>query len=202
MAKLMTMNRIFVLCVATIAMSLPWGESTSTRPVAQGPDAVEKWFEELPHAKEKMTKLHFYFHDVVSGKNPTAVQVAKPKNAPSNSLPTDFGAISVIDDPLTVGPKPDSKLIGRAQGTYNSVSQEGIGLMMVLNYVFTDGIYNGSTLSVLGHNSILSQYREMPILGGTGYFRLARGIATAQTYFFNRTSLDAIVEYNLVVLHY
>ncbi|CAM8932344.1 unnamed protein product [Rhodiola kirilowii] len=42
----------------------------------------------------------------------------------------------------------------------------------------------------------------MPILGGTGVFRLARGVAIANTYYFNMTTFDAIVEYNVALLHY
>jgi len=40
----------------------------------------------------------------------------------------------------------------------------------------------------------------MPIVGGSGVFRLAQGIATAKTYWFNLTSGDDVVEYNVMVL--
>ncbi|KAI5671248.1 hypothetical protein M9H77_11612 [Catharanthus roseus] len=190
MANLITIT--FVFCVAAI-LTLPFGHGD--------PESVEKWFEKLPHTREKLTQIHFYLHDVVSGNNPTAVQVAHRNVTPA--LPTTFGSLVVIDDPLTVGPKPDSEFIGRAQGIYSSASQGEVGLLMAITYVFTNGkYYNGSTLSVLAHNPILHKSREMPIVGGTGVFRLARGIATAKTYFFNTTSLDAVVEYNLVVMHY
>ncbi|GFP89024.1 dirigent protein 23 [Phtheirospermum japonicum] len=151
--------------------------------VAQEPEAVQEWFNNLPNAKEKLTKIHFYFHDIVSGKNPSAIPI-------------------MMDDALTIGPEPDSKVIGRAQGIYGSASFEEIGLLMTLNYVFTDGEYNGSTLSVLGHNPVLHKYREMPIVGGSGIFRLARGVATARTFSLNVTTGDAVVEYNVFVLHY
>ncbi|KAG8368120.1 hypothetical protein BUALT_Bualt15G0012100 [Buddleja alternifolia] len=173
---------------------------THAKNIAQGPEAVEDWFKNLPNAKEKVTKLHFYFHDIVGGKNPSAITVAQ-----SNSTfqsPTFFGLIRMMDNALTVGPEPDSKIVGRAQGIYGSASFEEIGLLMTLNYVFTGDKYNGSTISVLGHNPILHKYREMPIVGGSGIFRLARGIATAQTIWFNLTTQDAVVEYNVIVLHY
>ena len=149
--------------------------------------------------REKLTHLHFYFHDVINGPNPTAVRVAGPQLM-SNS--TNFGFVAMIDDPLTAGPEPTSKRIGSAQGLYGSASQTEVGLLMVLNYVFTEGKFNGSTLSILGRNAILSEVREMPIVGGSGVFRFARGFALAKTYKFNATSLDAIVEYNVYVLHY
>ncbi|KAI3446234.1 hypothetical protein Pfo_002899 [Paulownia fortunei] len=168
--------------------------------IRQGPEAVQEWFKNLPSAKEKVTKLHFYFHDTVSGKNPSAITVAQSNFTLIS--PTGFGLVRMMDDALTIGPEPDSKIIGRAQGIYGSASLEEVGLLMTLNFVFTDGKYNGSTLSVLGHNPVFHKYREMPIVGGSGVFRLARGIATAQTVWFNITSGDAVVEYNVMVLHY
>ncbi|PON74470.1 Disease resistance response protein [Trema orientale] len=155
---------------------------------------------ELGFKREKLTHLHFYFHDVVSGRNPTAVKVAEA--ATTNTSSTNFGYVAVLDDPLTVGPNATSEQVGRAQGIYASASQTEVGLLMVLNYVFTEGKYNGSTLSILGHNAILSAVREMPVVGGSGLFRFARGYAEARTYMFNATTLDAIVEYNVYVLHY
>ncbi|PON38515.1 Disease resistance response protein [Trema orientale] len=154
----------------------------------------------LGFKQEKLTHIHFYFHDVVSGRNPTAVKVAQAPT--TNASAVSFGYVAVIDDPLTVGPEPTSKKIGSAQGIYVSASQSEIGLLMVQNYVFTDGRFNGSTLSILGHNAILNKVRELPIVGGSGVFRFARGYAEARTYVFNTTSLDAIVEYNVYVLHY
>ncbi|BAT85371.1 hypothetical protein VIGAN_04291000 [Vigna angularis var. angularis] len=150
--------------------------------------------------KEKLSHLHFFFHDIVSGPNPTAVRVAE---APStNSSSTLFGFIAMIDDPLTVGPEPGSKLVGKAQGVYGSAAQQETGLLMVMNFVFTEGKYNGSTLSLLGRNAVFSAVREMPIVGGSGAFRFARGYAQAKTHTFDLKTGDAVVEYNVYVFHY
>lgn len=108
----------------------------------------------------------------------------------------------MADDPLTVGPEPNSKLVGRAQGIYGSASQHEGGLLMVMNFAFVDGKYNGSTLSMLGRNMVLSATREMPIVGGSGAFRFARGYALARTHWYNVETGDAIVEYNVYVFHY
>ncbi|KAG5581919.1 hypothetical protein H5410_052546 [Solanum commersonii] len=123
--------------------------------VELGHNAVEKWFKKLPHSKQKVTKLHFYFHNIVSEKILIAVQIAQSNMTAKSS--TSFGSVTMIDDPLTVGPEPNST-IG--------------ALLMTLNFVFTTGKYNGSTLSVLGRNAF-QKYREMPIVGGSGVFRLA-----------------------------
>lgn len=148
---------------------------------------------------ETETKLHFYFHDIVTGSNPTAIRIAQAST--TNSSSSFFGALVMIDDPLTETPDPKSKLIGRAQGMYAMASQEEAGLMMVMNFHFVQGEYNGSTLAVLGRNAVMSGIREMPIIGGSKMFRFARGYAQAKTYQLDMSTGNAIVEYNVRVLH-
>ncbi|XP_061346414.1 pterocarpan synthase 1-like [Gastrolobium bilobum] len=158
----------------------------------------------LGFSEEKLTRLHFYFHDVVTGPKRSMVIVAEPNGKAKNSLP--FGTVVAMDDPLTAGPEPDSKLLGKAQGIYTSISQEAqedMGLMMVMTFAFSEGEFNGSTLSVLGRNMILRYpVREMPIVGGTGAFRFARGYAQGKFYSVDFTKGDAIVEYDVFVSHY
>ncbi|RWR82254.1 dirigent protein 22 [Cinnamomum micranthum f. kanehirae] len=150
--------------------------------------------------KEKMSHLHFYFHDIVSSRNPTAVQVAAAQT--TRKWQSMFGAVFMIDDALTEGPEPTSKLVGRAQGLYASASQDTLGLLMAMNFAFMDGKYNGSTLSVLGRNAVFLGVREMPVVGGSGVFRFARGYALAHTHWLDPKTADAIVEYNVYVMHY
>ncbi|KAH6789964.1 hypothetical protein C2S51_004970 [Perilla frutescens var. frutescens] len=133
--------------------------------IDQSPKSVESWLENLPNLKEKVVRFHFYFHDQVSGENPTAFPVAKASI--SHTSPTGFGLIRMIDDPLTVGPELESKMIGRLQGTYGKSSFEEISMLMTLNILFTEGEYNGSTLSLFGRDAILDEYREMSIVGGS-----------------------------------
>lgn len=150
--------------------------------------------------KEKLTHFRLYWHDIVDGPNPTAVTIVKP---PSNSSQTRFGLIRMIDNPLTQGPESGSKLLGRAQGFYASASQEDISLLMAQNFAFVEGKYNGSTIALMGRNSILNKVRELSVIGGSGLFRFARGYALATTQSYNASkSDDAVVEYNIYVLHY
>ncbi|XP_057849448.1 dirigent protein 23 [Cryptomeria japonica] len=150
--------------------------------------------------EEKISNLQFYFHDRISGNNVTAVNVA---SAPTTNISaTGFGLVYVMDDPLTEGPEPTSKLVGKAQGLYASASQEEVHLLMAVTYVFQDGEFNGSTLAVVGNNAVFNEVREMAIVGGSGKFRLARGYALAQTHSFDSQSGNAIVHYNVTVLHY
>lgn len=175
---------------------------TAKQAEAQSQGETENtWAKRIDTGKEVVTNLQFYFHDVVSGNSPTAVKIAKTSsNSSSLSL---FGNLLMVDDALTVGPDPESKVIGRARGMYGSASQSvlDMGLIMVMSYVFTDGIYDGSSFSLLSINPALHRVREMAIVGGTGLFRLARGYAIAQTYSFN-TAGDAIVHYNVTLCTY
>ncbi|KAI3774168.1 hypothetical protein L1987_48712 [Smallanthus sonchifolius] len=107
----------------------------------------------------------------------------------------------MADDVLTSGPEPNSTVVGRAQGIFASASMEDLGFLMTMNLAFSDGDFTGGGLSLLGRNPVLHEYREMPIVGGSGVFRMACGIATAKTNSFNLLG-DAVVEYNVVVSHY
>ncbi|KAG8371829.1 hypothetical protein BUALT_Bualt12G0003800 [Buddleja alternifolia] len=154
----------------------------------------------LDQKREKLTHLHFYFHDILSGANPTAVDVAQA--ATTNASATGFGLVRVMDEPLTESQNLSSKQVGRAQGIYTSADSRTVGLLMVLNFEFTEGKYNGSTLSLLGRNAVLSGVREMPIVGGSGLFRYATGYAQAKTREFDPATGNAIVEYNVFARHY
>ncbi|KAK4476641.1 hypothetical protein RD792_015801 [Penstemon davidsonii] len=158
----------------------------------------QKFSEQYPATKaatlEKTTHLHFYFHDIVSGKHPSTISVAGTKNA--------FGNVVIIDDPLTEGHEAKSKIVGRAQGSYAFSCQDKAGLLMVMTFAFEEGKYNGSSVSVLGRNRFLEKVREMPIVGGSGIFRFGRGYALAKTVRYNVKTGDAVVEYNMFVMHY
>lgn len=145
----------------------------------------------------KMTHLHFYFHDILHGKNPTGMQIIKPPHKSAGP----FGMTFMVDDPLTEKLEPTSKLVGRAQGIYSFASQHDIALLIVMNFAFSEGIYNGSSLSILGRNAIADTVREMPIVGGSGVFRFARGYALAKTVWSSANG-DVVVEYNVSVEHH
>ncbi|KAH7664326.1 Dirigent protein [Dioscorea alata] len=153
--------------------------------------------------KEKVTYLHFFLHDIISGSNPTAVLVAKPNNTNVGSgNPTPFGSVFAIDDPLTDGPELSSNVIGNAQGFYVSSSQDKLTLVLAVDFGFTTEEFNGSSISVFSRNPVLENDRELAIVGGRGKFRLARGFAKLHTYSLNGTNGDAIIEYNVTVFHY
>ncbi|KAJ8767094.1 hypothetical protein K2173_012685 [Erythroxylum novogranatense] len=166
----------------------------SSKPQAQDSGNL-KWVKRVVTEKETITNLQFYFHDILGGSNPTAARVAQAND--TNQSPTNFGAITMVDDPLTEEPDLSSKLIGRAQGLYGSSGQSEMSLIMVMSFSLLDGIYKGSSFVVLGRNLAMSPQREIPIVGGTGLFRMARGYAVAQSYSVDPNA--AVVSYNVTI---
>ncbi|KAL1346552.1 hypothetical protein HN51_020181 [Arachis hypogaea] len=146
---------------------------------------------------QKLTHLHFYYHDIRNDNNPTVVQIVDtPKNVPNG-----FGSIFAMDDVMTEGPELTSKQVGRAQGLFALASLQDLGMTMLTNFAFTEGIYAGSTISMLGRNPISEENREMPIVGGTGVFRFARGFAIANSVMPISTPQHFVVEYNITLSH-
>ncbi|CAM0902104.1 unnamed protein product [Alopecurus aequalis] len=149
---------------------------------------------------EKETHIKVYWHDVYSGPSPTAVQVAQA--ATTNTSKTSFGMVVVIDDPLTEGPDLNSsRLVGRAQGTYIASGKDSRAVVVNMNFAFTAGKYNGSTVTIMGRNAVMTDVREMAVIGGTGIFRWARGYAQARTHTFDLKTGDATVQYDVFIRH-
>ncbi|CAK8574813.1 unnamed protein product [Lathyrus sativus] len=150
--------------------------------------------------KEKLSHLKFYWHSIASGNNSTSIEVVPtPKKLNSS---TSFGSFNMIDNPLTLGPELSSKLVGKSQGFYVYASKEEFSLFMGMNFALIEGKYNGSSFTILGSNPISHKVREMPVIGGTGLFKLARGYAQVTTHFLDLKTAYAIDEYNVYVFHY
>ncbi|KAH1040450.1 hypothetical protein J1N35_042193 [Gossypium stocksii] len=85
----------------------------------------------------KVTNLRFFFHGILGGENTTAVTVAP---------------IVVDHAPLTVGPEPTSKTIGNAQGLEVFAGRDTTTVVVYLDFGFTEGELNGSSISVFSRN--------------------------------------------------
>ncbi|CAJ2633725.1 unnamed protein product [Trifolium pratense] len=160
----------------------------------------------VPHKlPNKVTHLHFYYFDIHTGNNPSAVIVAHPnqtsdKNPKKSSL---FGTVYAIDNPLREGPEETSNVVGNAQGLYVSSSQsKDVTLTMYVDFAFTSGKLNGSSFSVLSRNPVREPTRELAVVGGRGKFRMATGFALIRAHFLNVTTGDGIIEYNVTIFHH
>ncbi|CAI9765456.1 unnamed protein product [Fraxinus pennsylvanica] len=180
----------FMFCTLVIEMAILWGYANAQEQVG---------FQNLCLGNEKTTRLQVFVQDELGGENPTVWDVAR-SNITSTS-PTSFGQVRVLDDLLTDGPDRNSKRVGRAQGLITSADLQVSALAMNLNFVFTSGQYNGSTLCILGRNPLENQYRELAIVGGTGVFRMARGYAITSTYSYDDETSYGVLEYNIYVAY-
>ncbi|GMI83529.1 hypothetical protein like AT4G38700 [Hibiscus trionum] len=155
---------------------------------------------------EKMTRLHFFFHDILSGTNPAAVPIARPNI-------TDAGlylSLIAMDDPLTVGPERTSTRIGNAQGLYVWTCKDPtlFGAVLYTDFAFTSGRFNGSSFSLFSRYPIAEittageKIIELAIVGGRGAFRMARGFALTQATYVNAMNGDASLEFNVTLYHY
>ncbi|KAL8061530.1 hypothetical protein ABFX02_02G092000 [Erythranthe guttata] len=185
-------NLVFTLIIFSLALAMPWANATD-----QGPE--EAWFRSLCQGKEKVAQLRFYIQDALSGPNATVWEVAR-SNITSAS-PTSFGQVRVIDDLITTGPDPNSMKLGRAQGLITMADLQVPAIAMNINFYFSAGKYNGSTLCILGRNQILSPNRELPVVGGTGAFRMARGYSISNTYSYDVVANYGVLEYVVYVTY-
>ncbi|KAL1531520.1 dirigent protein 11-like [Salvia divinorum] len=166
----------------------------------QTPSVVEEeesFLREIGGGKVKLAKLHLYVQDLRIGhKNATVVEVAKAEGVTDNS-PYKFGSVHVLDDLVTEGPGINSRPVGRIQGLTTNADLSTFGIAMNLNFVFTTGKIAGSTLSILGRNQVKDDARELPVAGGTGVFRYARGYAIQTTYSMDFATQYAVLEYTI-----
>ncbi|XP_038718334.1 dirigent protein 23-like [Tripterygium wilfordii] len=174
-----------VLCNLLVLVSLmavlKWGQ------------AEQSWANRVVREKETVTNLQFYFHDTFTGKNPSTIVVVSLNSTKQN--PATFGSIVMADDPLTVMPDPNSKLVGRAQGLYGSAGQTELSFIMDISLIFTHGFYNGSSLSISGINPMHHSFRSHSIivLDLTAPHLTSPHSMPKQTHSFNLTSNDDVV---------
>ncbi|KAJ1293071.1 hypothetical protein BS78_01G039900 [Paspalum vaginatum] len=157
-----------------------------------------------PLGKEKTTQLHFFLHDTLSGKDPSAVLIGRNAlHAPRPDDPTPFSSVYAADDVLTEGPERQSRVVGNAQGIYVSSGKGQLSLVLGMDFELTDGPFNGSAFVVYSRNTVTRPVgRELAVVGGRGRFRMARGYALLRTHFLDNNNGDAIIEYNVTLLHH
>lgn len=166
---------------------IPTSESSHQAP-------AEDWFKSLNVAEEeKFTKLHFYIHDFVAGQNQSVYNVAE--SSITSRSPSYFGRVQVADHLITAGREVESEKVGRVQGMHvmSDLHEPAIGVNW--NFVFNDG----STITVLGRLVAFAEEGELSIVGGTGKYLMARGIAFKRCLVMDPDTWNSIMEYTMYV---
>ncbi|XP_048560596.1 dirigent protein 5-like [Triticum urartu] len=153
---------------------------------------------------EPCKQMTLYLHNILyNGVNNTANATAAPVTKPTDlstshwSNGTFFGMLVVFDDLVTEGtalPVGDEEPAARAQGFYFYDKKESYNAWFTFSLVFDSKACKG-TLNLMGADLIDDETRDLSVVGGTGDFFMARGIATIRTdategYFYFRLKMD------------
>ncbi|KAJ7295887.1 hypothetical protein O6H91_11G099300 [Diphasiastrum complanatum] len=133
---------------------------------------------------KRPSSFQFYMRDTLQNKTAPNLNTAFIVGAPNGNLTGfKFGAVVVFDDPLTEGPDLTTKRIGRGQGTYtyDNFYNPGFDALMSFSALIDTHQFNG-TINMFGADRLTLPTRDISVVGGTGDFELARGIATITTF--------------------
>ncbi|CAI0408553.1 unnamed protein product [Linum tenue] len=131
-------------------------------------------------------EMVFYFHDIIYNgrnmKNATSAIVGAPAwgNMTILSGMNHFGDVVVFDDPITLDNNLHSPAVGRAQGIYLYDKKEIFTSWLAFSFVFNSTEHVG-TLTFAGADPLMNKTRDVSVVGGTGDFFMARGVATLMT---------------------
>ncbi|XP_030549677.2 dirigent protein 5-like [Rhodamnia argentea] len=137
-------------------------------------------------AKKTLSKEHpckrfvLYYHDILFDGGDVA-------NATSATIANEtklgnfkFGKLVVFDDPMTRDSHLRSPAVARAQGFYFYDMKSDYNSWFAYTLVFNSTEREG-TLNIMGADIMAAQTRDLSVVGGTGDFFMARGIATIET---------------------
>ncbi|XWS48857.1 hypothetical protein CRYUN_Cryun13aG0112700 [Craigia yunnanensis] len=128
----------------------------------------------------------FYFHDIIyngkNAKNATSAIVGAPEwgNRTLLSGQNHFGDLVVFDDPITLDSNLHSTPVGRAQGFYIYDRKDIYTAWLGFSFVFNSTEHKGS-INFAGADPLMNKTRDISVIGGTGDFFMARGVATLMT---------------------
>jgi hypothetical protein len=139
---------------------------------------------------EPCKKMTLYYHDILyngvnnianatsaAATNATALSTALKPNG------TYFGMLVVFDDPITKGkalPAAGEEPAARAQGFYFYDKKDTFNAWLCFSIVFNSTACKG-TLNLMGADLMDEKTRDLSVVGGTGDFFMARGVATIST---------------------
>ncbi|KAF8668876.1 hypothetical protein HU200_052079 [Digitaria exilis] len=155
---------------------------------------------------EPCKRMTAYYHDILYNNrfnndtaNATSASVTKPSPAlstssSSNGNSTFFGMLVVFDDLMTSEQALTSEPVARAQGFYFYDRKEAYNAWFAFTLVFNSTSYKG-TLNLMGADLMAEETRDLSVVGGTGDFFMARGVATVSTdategFFYFRLKMD------------
>ncbi|CAN8325700.1 unnamed protein product [Cochlearia groenlandica] len=133
--------------------------------------------------KKPCKHFSFYFHDILYDGDNVANATSAAIVSPPGLGNFKFGKFVVFDDPITMDKNYLSKPLARAQGFYFYDMKMDYNAWFCYTLVFNSTEYKG-TLNIMGADLMYEPTRDLSVVGGTGDFFMARGIATFVTDIF------------------
>ncbi|XP_048422535.1 dirigent protein 5-like [Pyrus x bretschneideri] len=134
-------------------------------------------------AEKPCMRMQLYYHDKLfdgTEKDKTNATSAAAANSTKLAPNSQFGMLVVFNDPITKDDKYQSPPIANAQGFYFYDRKDTYSAWFAYTLVFNSSEHRG-TLNIMGADLMPEKTRDLSVVGGTGDFFMARGIATLQT---------------------
>ncbi|GKB89913.1 dirigent protein 5-like protein [Tanacetum coccineum] len=121
-----------------------------------------------------------YYHDILF--NGTNAANATSAAAVNHTQLGNFkhGMLVIFDDPITKDTHLLSPPIARAQGFYFYDMKTMYNAWFSYTLIFNSTEHKG-TINIMGADMMMEETRDLSVVGGTGDFFMARGIATIRT---------------------
>ncbi|OWM72120.1 dirigent protein 6-like [Punica granatum] len=126
-------------------------------------------------------RLVLHLHEIIRQGNytfPNATSAAVTKRVPGLGS-FQFGEMYVFDNLVTRDANPHSPQAARARGFYVYDGKDSGNDLYMITLSFNSTEYTG-TLTILGTNNHSLKTRDLPVVGGTGDFFMARGVTTLE----------------------
>lgn len=130
--------------------------------------------------REPCKRLVLYYHDILFNGTNIANATSATVAVPTGLGNFNFGQMVVFDDPMTKDHHLLSPSVARAQGFYFYNKKNTFNAWFAFSLVFNSTEHKG-TLNLMGADIMDSKTRDISVVGGTGDFFMAKGIATFRT---------------------
>ncbi|KAK8483341.1 hypothetical protein V6N13_096236 [Hibiscus sabdariffa] len=121
-----------------------------------------------------------YYHDILFGGNDVANATSAATTNAIGLGNSYLGMLVIFDDPMTKDQHLLSPPVARAQGFYFYHMKTTYNAWFAYTLIFNSSDHKG-TLNIMGADMIMEKTRDLSVVGGTGDFFMARGIATLET---------------------
>ncbi|KAL5999076.1 Dirigent protein 5 [Asimina triloba] len=125
-------------------------------------------------------RIILYYHDVMFNGTNAANATSATVAGPAKLGDYNFGKLVVFDDPMTKEHHLLSPPVARAQGFYFYDMKSTYNAWFAYTLIFNSTEHKG-TLNLMGADMMMEETRDISVVGGTGHFFMARGIATFRT---------------------